>query len=146
MVVDGRTMFSCSCWLLTVGRGGSLSFGSECLAPRKKERRYVVWVRMNAGAWGLVFAFFVFESTGSVSAFSLWSGYEDGPILDEDALGTRVPTTVVWRDGRFQRVNDWKNAQRPTWVSSSPNPYARTQSSYPTYQQPSSSGYPSWHT
>jgi hypothetical protein len=111
---------------------------------------------MNAQVWGLVLAFCVFESSVRVSARTLtpfeWKDgryqrassytnpyvWKDGRHQrvtnsddeDDDALGTAVPTTVVWRDGRFQRVNDWQHARRPTWVSSSPNPYASTQSSY----------------
>ena len=69
-------------------------------------------------------------------------GYEMDTFMDmsEDNLeyvGSRVPTKVVWKDGRFQRVNDWDNAKKPIWVSPSRNPYAKE--SY-------SSGYPSWHT
>jgi hypothetical protein len=69
-------------------------------------------------------------------------GYEMDTFMDmsEDNLeyvGSRVPTKVVWKDGRFQRVNDWGNAKKPIWISPSQNPYAKE--SYST-------GYPSWHT
>merc|ERR1711871_1635850 len=56
---------------------------------------------------------------------------------DLESVGSRVPTKVIWKDGRFQRVNDWENAKKPIWVSPSQNPYAKT---------PYSSGYSSWHT
>lgn len=165
----------CGCfgpwWLLTVRRRSICVTWKWVFHPENEERKYVVWVRMNAQVWGLVLAFCVFESSVRVSARTLtpfeWKDgryqrassytnpyvWKDGRHQrvtnsddeDDDALGTAVPTTVVWRDGRFQRVNDWKNAPSPMWVSPAPNPYAPKRPSYPTYQQPYSK-YPSWHT
>ena len=47
-------------------------------------------------------------STGGNQGFDM---FEDN--LED--VGSRLPTKVVWNDGRFQRVNDWDNAKKPIW-------------------------------